>query len=61
MYISLSLLLFEPEDVIIEQNILRNITLNTKPFSYATNMNYAEVRIEFTFKRHTYVNRGELS
>lgn len=30
--------------------MLYNITLETKAFSYTTNMNYADKRIEFTFK-----------
>lgn len=41
--------------------MLYNITLETKTFSYTTNMNHAEMRIEFTFKRHIYVNRGKLN
>ena len=41
--------------------MLHDITFQTKPFSYSTNMIHAEVRIGFTFNRHTFVNRGKLN
>lgn len=34
--------------------MLHDITLQTKPFSYSTNMIHAEVRIELAFNRHAY-------
>lgn len=43
------------DDVIIEKHMPHDITLKMKPFSYNTNINHTEVRIEFTIYKYTYL------